>query len=261
MVMNLRKKWFRFEFVRNVLGLTMVAMMSLGLPGPARADTVELHGGTSVIATVIHPYRADVEKKTGHKLSLVGNGVGPGLVDLIDGKADASLACCSLDVAVAAAEIAGKKVDPKSLQFHEVGKDEVVFIIHPANPVTALSIEQLRDIWLGKITNWKQAGGKDLLITLYAEPATGGTRAFVKKNVMGGSEYLATTKSLISANRIGEMVPNDESGIGFLGKEIANSKSKIVQTNKLGRPLGFITVGAPSAKVKQVIDAFKVANK
>jgi phosphate transport system substrate-binding protein len=258
---NLTKNRFGFAFAVNALGFTLGAASLFGLATSARADTVELHGGTSVIATVIHPYRADVEKKTGHKLSLVGNGVGPGLVDLIDGKADASLACCSLDVAVAAAEIAGKKVDPKSLQFHEVGKDEVVFIIHPANPVTALSIEQLRDIWLGKITNWKQAGGKDLLITLYAEPATGGTRAFVKKNVMGGSEYLATTKSLISANRIGEMVPNDESGIGFLGKDIANSKSKIVQTKKLERPLGFITVGAPSAKVKQVIDAFKVANK
>ena len=71
--MNLRKKWFRFEFVLNGLGLAMVALMSFGLPGPARADTVALHGATTVINVLITPLRATVEKSTGHTLEIVGN--------------------------------------------------------------------------------------------------------------------------------------------------------------------------------------------
>ncbi len=137
--MNLRKKWFRFEFVLNVLGLVMVAMMSFGLPGHARADTVALHGATTVINVLITPLRATVEKSTGHTLEIVGNATGKGLVDMTDGKADASLSSEPLDVAVAAAEVAGKKIDPKTLQFHEVKKDEVVFIVHPSNPVSSLT--------------------------------------------------------------------------------------------------------------------------
>lgn len=61
--MNLRKKWFRFEFVLNVLGLVMVAMMSFGLPGHARAATVALHGTTEVINVLITPLRATVESR------------------------------------------------------------------------------------------------------------------------------------------------------------------------------------------------------
>ena len=259
--MNLRKKWFRFELVLNGLGLAMVAMMSFGLPGHARADTVALHGATTVINVLITPLRATVEKSTGHTLEIVGNATGKGLVDMTDGKADASLSSEPLDVAVAAAEAAGKKIDPKTLQFHEVKKDEVVFIVHLSNPVSSLTWEQLRDIHTGKITNWKQVGGKDQAITVYCDVPTGGTRALIKKVIMGGEEYSPSVKSLIAVARIAEMVPKDEGGIGGLGKGFADNKSKVLQTKKFERPLGFITVGAPSAKVKQVIDAFRAASK
>jgi phosphate transport system substrate-binding protein len=249
-----------FAFVVSALGFTLGAATLVGLATNARGDTVAMHGGVSVITTVINPYRAEVEKKTGHKLSLVGNSVGAGLADLIDGKADVALCSGTLDIAIAGAEIAGKKVDPKTLQFHEMAKDEVVFIVHPSNTVTALSIEQVRDIWLGKINNWKQVGGKDLPITLYAEPPTGGTRGYVKKIVLGGAEYAPSIKSLISATRVSEVMQSDESGIGLVGRDLG-AKSKVVKTKKIERPLAFITVGAPSPKVKQVMDALKAAGK
>jgi len=236
-------------------------MMSFGLPGHARADTVALHGATTVINVLITPLRATVEKSTGHTLEIVGNATGKGLVDMTDGKADASLSSEPLDVAVAAAEAAGKKIDPKTLQFHEVKKDEVVFIVHLSNPVSSLTWEQLRDIHTGKIANWKQVGGKDQGITVYCDAPTGGTRALIKKVIMGGEEYSPSVKSLIAVARIAEMVPKDEGGIGGLGKGFADNKSKVLQTKKFERPLGFITVGAPSAKVKQVIDAFRAASK
>ena len=46
---------------------------------------------------------------------------------------------------------------------------EIVFIVHANNPVTKLTLQQLSDIHTGKITNWKQLGGKDLPITVYSD--------------------------------------------------------------------------------------------
>ena len=137
-----------------------------------------------------------------------------------------------------------------------------MFIVHPSNPVTKLTWKQIRDIHTGKITNWKQVGGKDVPITVYSEQPSGGTCTMVKKEVVGGAEYAATVKYVTNQARIPEMVPKDEGGFGGVGKGFVDgAKTKVVETKKLERPLAFITVGAPSAKVKQVIDAFKAASK
>ena len=237
------------------------AILTAAFITQASAEAVKLHGATTVVNVLVNPHRAAVEKATGHTLEIVGNATGKGLVDLTDGKADASMCSEPLDIAVAAAEVAGKKIDPKSLRLHEVKKDEIVFVVHPANPVTKLTWEQISDIHTGKITNWKQVGGKDLPIIVYSDAVTGGTRAMVKKVVMGGAEYAASVKSLISVARVAEVVPKEEGSIGGVGKGFVDAKVKIVQTNKIERPLGFVTVGEPSAKVKQVIDAFRVASK
>lgn len=238
------------------------ALLLAGFTPQALADTIKLHGATTVVNVVVNPHRATVEKSTGHTLEIVGNATGKGLVDLSEARADVSMSSEPLDIAVSAAETAGKTVDPKTLQFHEVRKDEIVFVVHPSNPVTKLTWEQLSDIHTGKITNWKQVGGTDQAITVYSDALTGGTRAMVKKVVMGGAEYAAGVKSLTAVSRVAEVIAKDASGIGGVGKSFVDSaKLKTVDTAKIERPLGFITVGEPSAKVRQMIDAFKTAEK
>ena len=167
--------------MKTALVLTAAtAILSAGFAQDALADSVKLHGATTVVNVVVTPNRAAVEKSTGHTLEIVGNATGKGLVDLSEGKADAAMVSEPLDIAVAAAEAAGKKIDPKTLQFHEVRKDEIVFVVHSANPVSKLTLAQIRDIHIGKVTNWSQVGGKDLPITVYSDAATAGTRAMVK---------------------------------------------------------------------------------
>jgi phosphate transport system substrate-binding protein len=168
-----------------------------------------------------------------------------------------------MDIALAAAEVAGKKLDGSKFKMHEIRKDEIVFVVHPANPVTKLTLQQISDIHTGKITNWKQLGGKDLPITVYSDALTGGTRAMIKKVVMNGAEYGAGVKSLTSVSRIAELVPNDEAAIGGLGRGFvkADAKLRIVETSRIERPLAIVTQGEPQPKVKQVIDALRTAAK
>jgi phosphate transport system substrate-binding protein len=228
----------------------------------AQADTVKLAGATTVVNVVINPHRAAVEKATGHTLEINGNATGRGMVDLSDSKADAAMVSEPMDIALAAAEVAGKKLDASKFRFHEIRKDEIVFIVHPKNPVSKLTLQQLGDIHTGKITNWKQVGGKDLPITVYSDALTGGTRAMIRKAVLKDADYATSVKSLTSVSRIADLVPNDEAAIGGLGRGfVKDGKAKIIETSKIERPLAIVTVGEPQPKVKQVIDALRTAAK
>lgn len=248
--------------MKKAFGLGAAVAVSVLAASPVLADTVKMHGATTVLTMVVNPNRAAVEKATGHTLDIVGNATGKGLVDLAEGKAEVSMVSEPLDIAVAAAETAGKKIDPSTLKFSVVKQGEIVFVVHPGNGAGTLTWEQLRDIHTGKITNWKQVGGKDLAITVYSDALTGGTRAMVKKVVMGGEEYGASVKALTSVARVAEVVAKDESGVGAVGRGfVRESRTKIVATKKIERPLGFVTIGEPSPKVKQVIEAFRASSK
>ncbi len=246
----------------TIRGCSTLAAAAAGLtlwatPAPAAAEQVRLRGATTVIDRVVSPHRDAVEKATGHRLDVVGNATGKGLVDLHEGRADAALVSEPMEIAAAAAAAAGKTVDRSRLQFHVVATDAIVFVVHPSNPVTSLTWEQLRGIHTGKIRNWREVGGRDQPITVFSDTPTGGTRALVKAAVLGGQEYGPSVVALTAVKKVQDMVAADPTGLGGLGKGFVDSRTKIVETKVLERPLGFVTIGAPSPAVKAVVDAFK----
>jgi phosphate transport system substrate-binding protein len=240
--------------------LSTVALISATFVSAAVADTVRLSGSPAVIAAVINPHRAAVERATGHTLQVASSETGQGLADLADRKADVAMVSERIDAAVAAAGRAGKQVHPSALWVHELQKDEVVFLVHASNPVGKLSMEQLSDIHTGKISNWKQVGGPDRLITVYAGSLTG-AGAVVRKVVMGGADYTGGARSTTSMVPVSDLVQADESAIGAIGKALVNPRAstRTIDTPRVSRQLSLITVGAPSAQVSRVIEALKRA--
>jgi phosphate transport system substrate-binding protein len=234
----------------------------LVLASSAHAADVRLNGATTTVDRVVGPYATQVEKVTGHKLVVLGNGTGKGLADLAAGRCDASLSSEPIEIALDAAKVAGTVVSPSSVQFHVLRHDEIVFIVNPTNPVTSLSWDQLRAIHTGQIRNWREVGGKDMPITVFTDTVTGGTRAMIKRTVLGGAEYASTCVALTTVRKVADMVAADSGGIGGLGRGFYDpSRTKLVQTAKLERPLGIITKGSPSPSIKAVIDAFRVEIK
>jgi hypothetical protein len=76
--------------------------------------------------------------------------------------------------------------------------------------------------------------------------------------VMNGQDYGPHVKPQLNVKRVADVIAVDESGFGAVSRGFADSsKVKRVQSKKLERPLGFITLGEPSAKVAAVIAAFK----
>lgn len=242
----------KFPLLR-LLPVAAAALLGFG----AQADTVKISGASTVFNVVVKPTQEKVTKASGHTLEITNSNTGKGLADLVAGSVSLSMVSEPMDIAVEAANAGGAKVDAKAVQFHEVRKDEIVFVVHPSNPVGKLSWDQIRDIQTGKISNWKDVGGKDQAIVVYTENPTGGTRAMIKKLVNGGNEFSDKAKPQTSVKRVAELVAGDEAGIGGVGRGFAiETKGKIVDTKKLERPLGFASLGTPTPAAKAVIDAF-----
>lgn len=243
--------------------LPLAAALALAAP-PARAfdQVVRLHGSTAVFDQVTNPHWTAVAQRTGIAMEVIGNATGRGLVDLVSGRCEAAMVSEPLGIAVQAAALAGRTVDPSTLQFRVVKHDQIVFIVHPSNPVTRLSWEQLRDIHTGRIKNWKEVGGRDMVITAFTDTVTGGTRALVKEVILRGADYGSTSVALSVVRKVADMVGANPNGIGAIEKGLVNpTRNKVLETRVLERPLGFVTVGPPSEVVGRVLDALEAEVK
>ncbi|MBT0664166.1 substrate-binding domain-containing protein [Geobacter pelophilus] len=228
----------------------------------AEKTVVKLHGAASVVDSLVNPHKKTVEKNTGYVLDVVKSNAGKGLIDLADGKCDASMASASVDTVVQAAKGAGREVDGSKLQLHVIAKDEVVFVVNPANKVQKLSLQQVKEIHTGKIVNWKEVGGDDLAITVVTDTLASATRGLIKQSVMKNEEYRADTLP-VNVAQISDEVAKVPGAIGGLGAGFVKPElvRKLDTGSKVERPLGLITLGPPSAKVAKVIEAYKAALK
>ena len=106
------------------------------------------------------------------------------------------------------------------LEQKPIGVDALVFIVNEDNPVRALTRQQLRDIYAGKITNWKDVGGKDQEIVAFQRGEDSGSQTLFKKLLIQGGE-LMTPPSELAPAAMGELVDsiadynNSANAIGF----------------------------------------------
>ncbi len=106
------------------------------------------------------------------------------------------------------------------LEQKPIGVDALVFIVNEDNPVQALTRQQLRDIYAGKITNWKDVGGKDQEIVAFQRGEDSGSQTLFKKLLIQGGELMTPPTELAPA-AMGELVDsiadynNSANAIGF----------------------------------------------
>ena len=105
---------------------------------------------------------------------------------------------------------------------YQVALDGIAVIVHPESKVDNLTIQQVSDIFSGKITNWKTVGGADMPITLYGRENSSGTYEFFKEHVLGKVDgkqvdYATSTQVLQGTAALGEAVARDVKGIGYGG--------------------------------------------
>jgi phosphate transport system substrate-binding protein len=152
-------------------------------------------------------------------IQVTGGGSGTGVAALLNGTTD--LANASRELKESELETAKEKgITPV---VHEVALDGIAVIVHPNNQIDNLTVKQISDIYSGKIKNWKDLGGPDMMITLYGRENSSGTYEFFKEHVLGKDEsgkqvdYAPSTQVLQGTSALGEAIARDEKGIGYGG--------------------------------------------
>jgi phosphate transport system substrate-binding protein len=212
-------------------------------------------------------------------IAVSGPGSGVGIASLIDGTTD----ICQSSRLITAKEVEQAKAKGVSPYEIQVASDALSVIVNPANPVSELTIEQLSAIYTGKITNWKEIGGKDAPIVVMSRDTNSGTHAFFKEHVVQMYGLPTADKTLEYGNKV-LFLPSTEEGVSqvatnpnaifYAGLGYVNDKVKTIAIKKtpgdpavkpsvatalngtypISRPLVYYTNGAPTGVIKAYID-------
>lgn len=152
-------------------------------------------------------------------IEVQAHGSGTAFVNLLGGKADIGMSSRRIK------EQERTDLMPKigdltvSGSEHVIGLDGLAVIIAPSNGISILSMGQVADIFSGKITNWSQVGGKDLLIKIYARDEKSGTWDTFKSMVLDSQKVtLAPTAIRIeSSTELSDAVAREQGAVGFIG--------------------------------------------
>lgn len=230
--------------------------------------------------TIVNLALAWAEKyQTDHpdvRISVTGGGSGTGLAALINGSADIANASRKIkDEEIADAEKNG--IQPVE---HIIARDAIAVIVHPDNPVSELTLQQISDIYSGKIQNWKEVGGDDRPIVRLSRETNSGTHVYFLETVLrlGSKEdktlFSMDTLLLPSSEGIIAEVRQNPNAIGYDGlgyvphdvKKIAIAKSageayvlpsvETVndKTYPIARDLYMYTAGEPTGTIKDYLD-------
>jgi len=152
-------------------------------------------------------------------IQVTGGGSGTGVAALLNGTTN--IANSSRELKENELQLAAQSgITPK---VYEVALDGIAVIVHTDNPVSTLTIQQVADIFTGKIKNWNDVGGKDAPITLYGRENSSGTYEFFREHVLGKdkrgvqNDYATNTQVLQGTAALGEAVARDVKGIGYGG--------------------------------------------
>lgn len=232
---------------------------------PALAETLEVSGATTVQRRILEPGAQALNAATGLQLRIYGPGTGKGMLALIDGRVPVAAAGESLADAIESAKAAAQaskrelKVPP-DLTYFQVADDNIAIAVHASNPVKSLSKQQVKAIMTGKVKNWKEVGGPDLPIQVYAAAPDQAVRGLVQKGFLDGEAYGPDATSIRTANEQLGAVGITPGGIAAMSEpviRVSTEKVRVVPGAVVARPLGFVTIGKPSPSVQKMIDYFR----
>jgi phosphate transport system substrate-binding protein len=248
--------------------------------GSGCAEAEELSGslqikGSDTMVNLCQAWaEAFMSKHPGVTVAVTGGGSGTGFASLISGTCD--LAASSRQIKPKERSLAESKGASPSEE--TVALDGLAVVVHPDNPIRQLTIRQLADLFAGRVTNWKDLGGKDADVVLLSREVNSGTHVYFKEHVLdaGGSqdEFAPSALLLPSSQAIADEVTANPSAIGYYGMGYLNPKNVAVAVAKsaeanyvmpseetvrsgdypISRPLFLYTRMAPAGLVKAFLE-------
>lgn len=147
-------------------------------------------------------------------IQVTGGGSGTGISALINGTTD--ICNASRPMKPSERDKLKQRFGTRGVEI-KAAQDGLSIYVHESSPVQELTIEQIRNIYAGRITNWKEVGGSNEKIILYGRENNSGTYVYFRDNVLLGEDYSATMQSLPGTAAVVNAVAKDKNGIGYGG--------------------------------------------
>jgi phosphate transport system substrate-binding protein len=217
-----------------------------------------------------------MQENPGDFVSVTGGGSGTGFSSLISATCDIAMA--SRNIKEKEITLAKQKgVIPFEIK---VAMDGLAIVVSPKNPLSKLTIDQLANIFTGKIKNWKEIGGKDEVIVVLSREVNSGTHVYFKEHVLrkndpnSKAEFSSGALMLSSSQAIADEVAGNSAAIGYYGMGYISAKQKPIMVAKdekseyesptienvvngkypISRPLFLYANGQPQGLAKKFID-------
>ena len=186
-------------------------------------EPVVIQGSDTEVQLVSNLAEAFQAANADADLSVTGGGSAVGIAALINSEAD--LANSSRQMKPEELQ----QAKDKGLNVVEfiLARDGLSVIVHPENPITALTMDQVKGLYDGSIANWKEVGGADAEVVLYGRQSTSGTFGFFR-DIVVKADYAQTMRQLEGTQAIVEAVKADKNGIGYAGVGYVKDKQSEV---------------------------------
>lgn len=220
------------------------------------SGSIQIAGSTSVQPLSEELAMMFMEKYPDVKVNVAGGGSGAGIKAAQNGTSHIGASSREL------------KPEEKNVKEFVIAKDAIAVIVNPANPVSHLTMDQIKRVFSGEMTNWKDLGGKDAPITVVIREDGSGTRGAFEEIVLG--EYKFTDKAIIqnSTGALRTTVAGTPDAIGFVSLGALNDEVKAIKIDgveitkenvlngsyKIARPFIYLTKEEPEGLTKHFID-------
>ncbi len=251
--------------IRSIFALVLSLALAGGASSALAADEeIVINGSTTVLPVMQKAGEAFMAANPGIVLAISGGGSGNGIKALNEGLCQVAMS--SRDIKDSEKELAARKgITPVRTA---VAVDALVPVVHPKNPVKNLTDAQLRDIYTGKVTNWKDVGGVDEKIVVISRDTSSGTFETWEERIMKKEKVAPSALLQASNGAVAQAVGKNEKAIGYIGFGYLNANLKKLDVNgitaspetalaktwPIARELYIFTNGQPQGAVKKLVD-------
>jgi phosphate transport system substrate-binding protein len=260
--------------LRFSTGTMWVLLLVLAMAGCSRqaqqANSLQIKGSDTMVNLGQAWAEEFMKVNPSVSVAVTGGGSGTGIAALLSGTCD--IAELSRELKPEEIAMAREKgFEPRQVT---VALDGLAVVVHPANPISRLTMDQLAAIFSGAVTNWKEIGGSDLPIVVLSREVNSGTHVYFKEHVLRRGErdsrveFAANALMLPSSQAIADEVAQNPGAIGYFGMGYITAKEKalavakdaaspfvaptienvVSQAYPISRPLLMVTRGQPQGR-------------
>lgn len=197
--------------------LTIVSLILINLScaeKPLNVAKLHIKGSDTMYQLTRHLAEEYMKHNPGISIYVEGGGTTIGIKDLINNRVD--ICTASRNLKANEMKLLADRYGRLGIKFL-IAKDALSVYLNPDNPVENLSMDQLRKIFSGEITNWKDLGGSDQPIVVITRSPNSGTYLYFKNHVLEGNEYTKNSLIRLTTESVLEEVEETKNAIGYGG--------------------------------------------